>query len=283
MHLRTQTYTSNLPKTFVLFVVLVLFSLYSNTIFANTQSANCSASTLKKNRKKTKQFDTLFCDQKPIAKIMTLNAVNDSFATYYCYHITDTSLLMVVKPKAMPTKVTPNQSKVYYHFEFPNIQMLADYKPKVPATNVKDIICEYLLINKYGLDTLKSEMFATIHGNILDKNTKKVDAEKLFIVERNKMAEIKIEDIEISQDGIFLGRCEEEELDGPNGKIIQYSIFNSTGALVCVASKMPSSKGSKLIQWNLLTQRDMRFSSVQLKSDNFVIELLKFLVTKSII
>ena len=161
--------------------------------------------------------------------------------------------------------------------------MTADYKPKIQSKNVNEIVCEYLLINKDGLDTLKAEMFATIHGNILDQNTKKVDAEKLFIVERNKNAEIKIEDIEISQDGIFLGRCEEEELDGPNGKIVQYSIFNSTGALVCVASKMPSSNGNKLIQWNLLTQRDMRFSTVQLKSDNFLIELLKFLVTKSII
>jgi hypothetical protein len=105
----------------------------------------------------------------------------------------------------------------------------------------------------------------------------------LFIVERNKTSQIKIEDLEISQDGIFLGRCEEEDLDGPNGKITQYSIFNSTGALVCIASKMPVDANNKVVQWNLLTQRDMRFSAVQLKSDDFVIELLKYLVANSII
>ena len=282
MHLQTQIYKSNLPRTFVLSVFLGLFSFYSVAISANTHSENRSISKLNKNRKKTKQFDTLFCAQKPIATIMTVNAKNDSSVTYYYYHINDTSLLLSVKPMRN-TKASTNQAQLYFHFEFPNIQMTADYKPKIQSKNVKEIVCEYLLINKDGLDTLKAEMFATIHGNILDQNTKKVDAEKLFIVERNKNAEIKIEDIEISQDGIFLGRCEEEELDGPNGKIVQYSIFNSTGALVCVASKMPSSNGNKLIQWNLLTQRDMRFSSVQLKSDNFLIELLKFLVTKSII
>jgi hypothetical protein len=282
MHLRTQIYKSNLPKTFVLSVVLGLFFFYSNTLFADNHSACHSASPAKKNRKKANQFDTLFCAQKPIAKIMTVNAVNDSFATYYYYHINDTSLFLSVKPIRY-FKANTNQAQVYYHFEFPNIQMNADYKPKTQAKNVKEIVCEYELINKDGLDTLKSELFATIHGNMQDQNTKKVDAEKLFIVERNKASEIKIEDLEISQDGIFLGRCEEEELDGPNGKIIQYSIFNSTGALVCTASKMPQSNGNKMVQWNLLTQRDMRFSAVQLKSDNFVIELLKYLVANSII
>jgi hypothetical protein len=209
---------------------------------------------------------------------MVLKMPGDSFASTYYYHLNDPRVLLSVKP--MVNKLT---NALYYHFEFPNIQMIADFKPKGQVSKVNDIVCEYALINNDGLDTLKSEMFATINASIDLQNTKKVDAEKLFIVERNKMAEIKIEDIEISQDGIFLGRCEEEELDGPNGKIIQYSIFNSTGALVCTASKMPQTNGNKMVQWNLLTQRDMRFSSVQLKSDNFVIELLKFLVTKSII
>jgi hypothetical protein len=278
MHLRTQTYTSNLPKTFVLFVVLVLFLFYSNTASADIHSVNNSANTLKKRKNKVKQFDTLFCKQKPLSKLMVLKMPGDSFASTYYYHLNDPRVLLSVKP--MVNKLT---NALYYHFEFPNIQMIADFKPKGQVSKVNDIVCEYALINNDGLDTLKSEMFATINASIDLQNTKKVDAEKLFIVERNKMAEIKIEDIEISQDGIFLGRCEEEELDGPNGKIIQYSIFNSTGALVCTASKMPQTNGNKMVQWNLLTQRDMRFSSVQLKSDNFVIELLKFLVTKSII
>jgi hypothetical protein len=274
MHLRTQTYKSNLPKTFVLSVVLGLFFFYSNTV---------SADLHKKNKGKIKQFDTLFCAQKPIAKIMMVKGVSDSSVTYYYYHINDTSLLLSVKPMQISVKANTNPSQVYLHFEFPNIQMNADYKPKTKAKSIKEIVCEYDLINKDGLDTLKSEMFATIHGNIQDQNTKKVDAEKLFIVERNKMAEIKIEDVEISQDGIFLGRCEEEELEGPNGNIIQYSIFNSTGALVCTATKMPQSNGNKLVQWNLLTQRDMRFSTVILNSKNFVIEMLKYLVANSII
>jgi hypothetical protein len=278
MHLRTQTYTSNLPKTFVLSVVLGLFLFYSNTASADIHSVNNSANTLKKRKNKVKQFDTLFCKQKPLSKLMVLKMPGDSFASTYYYHLNDPRVLLSVKP--MVNKLT---NALYYHFEFPNIQMIADFKPKGQVSKVNDIVCEYALINNDGLDTLKSEMFATINASIDLQNTKKVDAEKLFIVERNKMAEIKIEDIEISQDGIFLGRCEEEELDGPNGKIIQYSIFNSTGALVCTASKMPQTNGNKMVQWNLLTQRDMRFSSVQLKSDNFVIELLKFLVTKSII
>jgi hypothetical protein len=278
MHLQTQTYTSNLPKTFVLSVVLGLFLFYSNTASADIHSVNNSANTLKKRKNKVKQFDTLFCKQKPLSKLMVLKMPGDSFASTYYYHLNDPRVLLSVKP--MVNKLT---NALYYHFEFPNIQMIADFKPKGQVSKVNDIVCEYALINNDGLDTLKSEMFATINASIDLQNTKKVDAEKLFIVERNKMAEIKIEDIEISQDGIFLGRCEEEELDGPNGKIIQYSIFNSTGALVCTASKMPQTNGNKMVQWNLLTQRDMRFSSVQLKSDNFVIELLKFLVTKSII
>jgi len=278
MHLRTQTYTSNLPKTFVLSLVLGLFLFYSNTASADIHSVNNSANTLKKRKNKVKQFDTLFCKQKPLSKLMVLKMPGDSFASTYYYHLNDPRVLLSVKPM-----VNKSTNALYYHFEFPNIQMIADFKPKGQVSKVNDIVCEYALINNDGLDTLKSEMFATINASIDLQNTKKVDAEKLFIVERNKMAEINIEDIEISQDGIFLGRCEEEELDGPNGKIIQYSIFNSTGALVCTASKMPQTNGNKMVQWNLLTQRDMRFSSVQLKSDNFVIELLKFLVTKSII
>jgi hypothetical protein len=278
MHLQTQIYKSNLPKTFVLSVVLGLFSLYSNTVFAESHSLKYSAISSKKNRKKIKQFDTLFCSQKPVSKLMVVRVAGDSFASTYYYQLDDTSLLLSVKPM-----VNKSTNAVYYHFEFPNIQMNADFKPKGQANKVNDIVCEYGLINKDGLDTLKSEMFATINASIDVQNVKKVDAEKLFIVERNKAAEIKVEDLEISQDGIFLGRCEEEELDGPNAKIIQYSIFNSTGALVCTATKMPQPNGNNLVQWNLLTQRDMRFSTVQLKSDNFVLELLKYLVANSII
>jgi hypothetical protein len=275
---RTQTYKLNLPKTLVLSVVLGLFFFYSNTLSADIHSASHSASALKKNRKKANQFDTLFCAQKPVAKIMRIKMSSDSFYTTYYYHIKDTSLLLSVKQIAQNAA-----GSIYYHFEFPDIQMVADYKPKVQVNKVHDVICEYGLINTDGLDTLRSEMFATIHGSIQDQKTKKIDAEKVFIVERNKTAEIKVEDIEISQDGIFLGRCEEEELEGPNGKIIQYSIFNSTGALVCTASKMPQTNGNNFVQWNLLTQRDMRFSTTQLKAENFVIELLKYLVANSII
>lgn len=284
MHLQTQIYKSNLPKIFVLSVALGLFFFYSNTVSAEINSAINSASSLKKNRNKVKQFDTLFCNQKPVAKLMKVKTPGDSFATCYYYHINDTSLLLSVKQMLQSKPVDKGAaSSFYYHFEFPNIQMNADYKNKGQKTDINKIICQFELVNKDGLDTVKSELFATINGTIEMQNAKKVDAEKLFIVERNKAAEIKVEDLEISQDGIFLGRCEEEELEGPNGKIIQYSIFNSTGALVCTASKMPQTNGNKMVQWNLLTQKDMRFSTVQLKSDNFVIELLKYLVANSIL
>ena len=278
MHLQTQIYKLNLPKTFVLSVVLGLFSLYSNTVFADTQALKYSAISFKKNRKKIKQFDTLFCSQKPMSKLMVLSMPGDSFASIFYYQLNDTSLLLSVKPR-----VSKSTNTVYYHFEFPNILMNADYRPKGQVNKINDIVCEYGLINKDGLDTLKSEMFATINPSIEMQKAKKVDAEKLFIVERNKTAEIKVEDLEISQDGIFLGRCEEEELDGPNGKIIQYSIFNSTGALVCTATKIPQTNVNNMVQWNLLTQRDMRFSTVQLNANNFVIELLKYLVANSVI
>jgi hypothetical protein len=141
MHLRTQIYKSNLPKILLAFLFLGLFSFYSNPLLGN----NLSASPVKKIGKRVKQFDTLFCAQKPIAKIMTVHAANDSSLTYYYYHINDTSLLLSVKP-IRNSKASTNQAQLYFHFEFPNIQMNADYKPKTQAKNVKEIVCEYELI-----------------------------------------------------------------------------------------------------------------------------------------
>lgn len=277
MPLLNRIYISMRPSKTALFLLLSLLVFQVRSANIGTECKRTSMTN--KHNKHLKPFDTLFCDGKPLAKYQSIKLGNDTIPTRVYRLLNDTQVLIRVRLVQIQQANKDNQSKL--HFEFPNIKMAADYRSKGGRKEEQEVICKYALINQLGLDTLKSEMFATIYPVV--HSIKKIDEEKRFIVERNKQAEIKIVEMDISQDGIFLGRIEEEELDGPKGKFIQYSIFNSTGALVCTASQIELNPEKTLLQWNLLTQKDMRFSSAFLKPENPLIELLKYLVSKEII
>lgn len=274
MPLHNRIYKLQLFKS--LLISLALFSAVE--AMTETKIAQiCARKQRKKDKRNIKIYDTLFCANKALAHYRMHTWGTDTFKTMQFSRLNDTHVVLKVS-----SIVGPKQ-KNYWHYDFIDLKQSADRAAKGLAQEVQNTVCYYDLLNQQGLDTLKAELFITLHGNLKTQQVKKVDPEKTFIVERNKNAKIVFEEQEISQDGILLGRYEEEELEGPNGKFIQYSIFNSTGALVCVASRVSVDPNSQLQQWNLLTYRDMRFSSVQLQVDSSLNELMKYLIQKAII
>jgi hypothetical protein len=60
--------------------------------------------------------------------------------------------------------------RYYHHYQFPGLKMQCDVPSEIGSLDVYETICKYQLINEYGLDTMKVDLFTVLKG-LINPNT----------------------------------------------------------------------------------------------------------------
>ncbi len=228
--------------------------------------------------------DTLYCSG--IAKGVVATIESNMLAgtsTQAIYKPGDTDVLVLID---LLNYNNFNGQKVYYtHYEFPRLQLECDIKLKdIETYNPYSALCQYDLINSYGLDTNKTFIFTTLKGKIpanelngQRSHRDTVTMMRSIIAPRNTNAEIVITDENIFQDKVMFASFVADTLAGQFGPTRHFMIYNSKGVLICTATE----KTLNNHDWKLLSYKDNRFHTVMTKSESDLKEILQYLIRNS--
>lgn len=250
---------------------LIAFSLMMFFISMNAQVSDKEMKKHLKNIEDSKlkskgisSLDTLFCKGEPIA---TVKVYQKSFLL----GIEEQSIngLKTNLPYLIVTKKSYDESpteKVYYdQYFFPGLNLVCDIKNAIGIPNVYENICQYGLINQFGVDTVKAEMFVILKGRvsipIQSNNQVSTNTTSSFdvIVPRNKSSFLMFLGDNIQQDSKYIGTITKNTVNGQSGLLNQYLIFNSVGVMICTATE--SSFMSN--EWNLLVYKNNKFYKIK--------------------
>lgn len=225
--------------------------------------------------------DTLKCQGAPVALLSVIeeNIVSGN-SSRAIYLPGGKEVLMITE---LLSYLTPDKKVVYYtHYEFPGLDISCDIKHKSSSFNPNDPICQYQLINQYGVDTNQAFLFATLKGRISEAEINGVKTRqdtvtrmRSTIAVRSIYAPIEYYEDNIIQDGIRIGSFSVDTLNAQKGLCRYFKIFNSKDVLICTATE--SALNSR--DWRLLTYRDNRFHSM-VASEADLLEVLKFLIAR---
>lgn len=226
--------------------------------------------------------DTLKCQGTPVALLSVIeeNVVSGK-SSRAIYLPGGKEVLMITE---LLSYMTPDKKLVYYtHYEFPGLDLSCDIKHKSNSFNPYDPICQYQLINQYGVDTNQAFLFTTLKGRISEAEINGVKTRqdtitrlRSTIAVRSIYAPIEYYEDNIIQDGIRIGSFSVDTLNGQKGLCRYFKIFNSKDVLICTATE--SVLNSR--DWRLLTYRDNRFHSMVAPSEADLLEVLKFLIAR---
>lgn len=226
-------------------------------------------------------LDTLFCSGKAVC--MSRDSANGNEIKTVLSALRSGKTLLTVRqildvkdpfPKALNLKELM--------FQFHPLNLECTYTPKPNLDRANAIVCHYGLVNTFGLDTVKAEMFYTVHGKNrqnLVKQTMQVPNEKTLVAMRDTTAPIEVVEENIMQGGVLIASFERDSIEGPGGQLQQLMIYNSVGALVCTATCTDPLKG----YWSFLTYSNNRFHTATLKRDNDLSEVVRHLMRKGIL
>ena len=226
--------------------------------------------------------DTLKCQGAPVALLSVIeeNIVSGK-SSRAIYLPGGKEVLMITE---LLSYMTPDKKLVYYtHYEFPGLDLSCDIKHKSNSFNPNDPICQYQLINQYGVDTNQAFLFTTLKGRISEAEINGVKTRqdtvtrlRSTIALRSIYAPIEYYEDNIIQDGIRIGSFSVDTLNGQKGLCRYFKIFNSKDVLICTATE--SALNSR--DWRLLTYCDNRFHSMVAPSEADLLEVLKFLIAR---
>lgn len=215
----------------------------------------------------------IVCEKKHLGKLVVSRRDGGSSEEWMVFSKTGVQPLIVIR--------AINNNQPVWQFEFTGLGFKGEIL-KGTASDPSELICKKELLNEWGLDTLKAEIFSTLHPAGSEKmssfGNKNRFNEKSIVPDRNKTAEILISENQIAQDTVVIGTFVESSVDGVSGKLSQLTIYNSVGAMICTATGVPV-KGE---QWSLLTYRDNRFYALKLGDDQALIECVRFLIEEGL-
>ena len=267
-------------KFFFSLIGLLFFQLYA--LAAKPKSAQVKQlqqhNALKLQQSAYIGLDTLFCSGKAVAIAHRLVNVNNQ-ERYELLAFSD-------KHRALLIDSSQNaQKQTQYNYQFPSLAMSCSALKKPTWFNLASTVCKYQLMTPNGIDTTKAELFLTLNGASAKQIPLKVDSaqvpyEKRYIVQRNLQAPLTYSEDQVAQDGQLIARWEENIVQSPQGDLLQLSIMNALGAEIATASRGKVLNANNTYNWHILTQKDMKFHSTELKSEGELGELIQFLIQK---
>lgn len=254
------------------YILIVLLFLGSWTV--NAQSPTQQSVSIKN--------DTLLCNNKAVALISVIEENMVLGASSRAIYLPGGKEVLMVTE--LLNYRTPDNKVVFYtHYEFPGLEIACDIKHKSPGFNPFEPICQYNLINQYGVDTNQAFIFTTLKGRISEAEIKGVKTRqdtvtrlRSTIAVRSIYAEISYYDDNILQDEIRIGSFTVDTLEGQKGLCRYYKIFNSKDVMICTATE--SALNSR--DWRLLTYKDNKFHVLKVASEADLTEMLKFLIQR---
>jgi hypothetical protein len=271
----------------------ITFSLII-AFFSMSAMAQLSDKDVKKHQKKVLEslekkkgissLDTLFCKGKSNALVNVLSKSILLGAEEQTIQDLNTKKAFII----ISLKNYKDQSQVvryYHHYQFPTLKMQCDVPSEIGSLDVYETICKYQLINEYGLDTMKVELFTVLKGTInpsisvsIDQNRVSAAQQDLnnynVIVPRNKQSFLMFLGDNIQQDSKMIGSIVKSTINGKEGLLTQYSVFNSVGAMVCTATE----KTFMSHEWNLLTYKNNRFNTITSSIGQDKEDIVKYLI-----
>lgn len=270
-------------------IFTVLFAVISLNIVAQH-----SEKDLKKHQKKVVEsieknkgvssLDTFFCKGKPKAIV---NVITKSLLLgieeQTIQDITSKKDYITVSVKSY--KDVNEVVRYFHHYQFPSLKLSCDVSIEIGSLDVYETICKYQLINENGLDTMKVELFTVLKGTITPKNELS-NANKVatplnsdinnynVIVPRNKQSFLMFLGDNIQQDSKMIGTIVKSTVNGKDGLLTQYSVFNSVGAMICTATE----KTFMSNEWILLTYKNNRFYPIKSSLANDKEDIIRFLI-----
>ncbi|MEZ4804958.1 MAG: hypothetical protein R2852_05615 [Bacteroidia bacterium] len=271
-----QNLTSTFLRNRINRILILTIVFHASIQISLSQNTSSNANKLNASIKK----DTLFCSNIPYATVVVTNKKGKE--------INEQAFLALgsIEPSLIVNRIHVKQSKsndfVYHHFNFNGLKLTCDIKETLNGLTVAEEICKSTLFNKDGLDTLKAEIFATLKGKIKVENgvgilASDVNPEKGYILERNKESPVLVQDDIIAQDGQGIGRFELDTISGVDGDLKQVKIFNSLSALIFTATRTDAVYNT----WSILTYKDNRFQTINIKGEDEVVELCNYLIASS--
>lgn len=259
-------------------------------LFSMSVSAQLSDKEVKKHQKKILEsiekkkgissLDTLFCKGKPNALV---NVISKSFLLgveeQTIQGLDNKKDYIVISYKSYTDQ---NQVVRYYnHYQFPGLKMNCDVPHELGSLDVYETICKFQLLNEYGLDTMKVELFTVLKGKIKTNNIAsggqgaQQDVNNYnVIVPRNKQSFLMFLGDNIQQDSKMIGSIVKSTVNGKDGLLTQYSIFNSVGATICTATETKFMSH----EWNLLTYKNNRFNTLISSIGKDKDDIVKYLI-----
>jgi hypothetical protein len=271
----------------------IIFSL-TLAFFSMSLMAQLSDKEVKKHQKKVLEslekkkgissLDTLFCKGKPNALV---NVISKSFLlgaeeqTIQGLENKKDYIIISLKNYKDQNQVV----RYYHHYQFPGLRMQCDVPSEIGSLDVYETICKYQLINEHGLDTMKVELFTVLKGTInpsisvsIDQNRVNVAQQDInnfnVIVPRNKQSFLMFLGDNIQQDSKMIGSIVKSTINGKDGLLTQYSVFNSVGAMICTATETKFMS----YEWNLLTYKNNRFNSLTSSIGKDKDDIVKYLI-----
>lgn len=277
MHLQTQIYKSIQVISFKSLTLSFLFILFFNSVSAQVKMKEHKALVKKSRIEKTSlvSLDTLYCSGVPVSKVSITNKSQGKTVEQMFIPFGSNTPVLIVQIFNTHKQLKPNE--IYHNYNFLGIGLSCNVVYK-SESEPYELICKYDLINSYGLDTVKAEMFTTVRSSLRADLKSKLDTAQFYksiVVARDTTAPILVEAENIAQGGVLIGSFKEKSIAGPSGELKQFEIKNSIGALICTATRNDESKGS----WSLLTYKNNRYYSITIVSKDELNALLKYLIT----
>jgi hypothetical protein len=238
-------------------------------------------------KKGVSSLDTLFCKGKSNALV---NVLSKSFLLgaeeQTIQDVNSKKDLIIISLKNYKDQ---NQVVRYYnHYQFPSLKMNCDVPNEIGSLDVYETICKYQLINENGLDTMRVELFTVLKGNISPMSNDgtstgfqnggtaaRQDINNYnVIVPRNKQSFLMFLGDNIQQDSKMIGSIVKSTVNGKEGLLTQYSVFNSVGAMICTATETKFMSH----EWNLLTYKNNLFNTITSSIGKDKDDIVKFLI-----
>ena len=267
-------------------LIIALFTLSSMSQLSDKEVKKHQKKVLESLEKKKgiSSLDTLFCKGKSNALVNVLSKsllLGAEEQTIQDLNSKKDFIIISLKNYKDQNQVV----RYYHHYQFPGLKMQCDVPSEIGSLDVYETICKYQLINEYGLDTVKVELFTVLKGTINPSNNVSVDQNRVnaaqqdinnynVIVPRNKQSFLMFLGDNIQQDSKMIGSIVKSTINGKDGLLTQYSVFNSVGAMVCTATE----KTFMSHEWNLLTYKNNRFNTITSSIGQDKEDIIKFLI-----
>jgi hypothetical protein len=263
-------------KLIALLFLMISFHLNAQVSVKELKKHQKNIEESKQKSKGISSLDTFFCNGEPKAlvkvfqKSILLGIEEQSINSFK----TDLPYIIITKKYY---DESPNERVYYDQYFFPGLNLICDIKNAIGIPNVYENICKYGLINQLGIDTVKAEMFVVLKGRVsIPKqiNNQTTTSSYDVIVPRNKSSFLLFLGDNIQQDSKYIGTITKNTVNGKNGLLNQYLIFNSVGVMICTATE--SSFMSN--EWNLLVYKQNKFYKVTSSLGKDKEDILKLLI-----